>query len=414
MTANRADVGILSVDEVTARIDGLLRVDPVLASLRVRGEIVDFKRHTSGHVYFTIGGQRSRLAAVLFRSDAASVVTWPQKGDEVIVEGRVAVYPDRGLYQLYARRLHPLGKGAQARARAETERRLAEEGVFDNRLKRPFPLFPAKIVVVTSPTGAALQDVIKVASQRFPQCELVLSPCLVQGLEAPPSIVRAIARARSVAGAEAILLVRGGGSRDDLNPFDDERVVRAVRLASLPLMTGLGHEVDRTLADLAADGAAPTPSAAAERLLPDRYALLAQAGQMGARLQSSLARHLDRSRTAMEDLERRALMALRRQILQPLSERLEESAARLGRVFSVHLDRSRRDLASLAGRLQILSPLVPLSRGYAACTDDGGSPLRGAADLTEGMVLHLRFLDARAQARVESVQPLLSLNAKEE
>ena len=406
MPTKRSDPRALSVDEVTFRIDGLLRVDPVLSSLWVRGELVEFKRHTSGHVYFTLGGSRSRLSAVLFKSDAASVLAWPRTGDEVLVEGRLAVYPDRGVYQLYARRLHPIGEGAQARARAELEGRLAKEGLFDERLKRPFPPYPERVVVVTSPTGAALQDVIKVAQGRCPQGALLLSPCLVQGLEAPQSIVKALALAASAQGAQAILLVRGGGSREDLNPFDDERVVRAVRATALPLLTGLGHEVDSTLCDLAADGTAPTPSAAAERLLPDRVALGQQLGQMEGRLVSAQRRRLDRARSTADDLSHRSLMALRRNVVQPLSERLDEASNRLDRALVVALDGAQRDLASLSGRLQALSPLAPLARGFVACCDDEGRPLSRRAQLTAGMALHLRFLDGRGRARLEELEPL--------
>lgn len=408
------DLRALSVDEVTSRIDGLLRVDPVLASLRVRGELIEFKRHSSGHVYFSLGGSRSRLSAVLFRSDAVSVVAWPRTGDEVLVEGRLAVYPDRGVYQLYARRLLPLGEGAQARAKAELERRLSEEGLFDERLKRPLPLSPEKVVVVTSPTGAALQDVIKVARGRFPSCALVLSPCLVQGLDAPQSIVRALARAASVEGAQAVLLVRGGGSRDDLNPFDDERVVRAVRAVPLPLLTGLGHEVDSTLCDLAADASAPTPSAASERLLPDRLTLGRELRQIEARLGSALGRRLDRARSATDDLSRRSVMALRRNVVQPLSERLDEASSRLRRALAVALDGRRRDLDALGGHLHVLSPLAPLSRGFVACSDEGGRPLSRGSDVSPGMALRLRFLDARGRARLEGLEPLVPPKEKEE
>ncbi len=407
------DSRALSVDEVTSRIDGLLRVDPVLASLRVRGELIEFKRHSSGHVYFSLGGSRSRLSAVLFRSDAVSVVTWPRTGDEVLVEGRLAVYPDRGVYQLYARRLLPLGEGAQARAKAELERRLSEEGLFDERHKRPLPLFPEKVVVVTSPTGAAFQDVIKVARGRFPSCALLLSPCLVQGLDAPSSIIRALARAASVEGAQALLLVRGGGSRDDLNPFDDERVVRAVRSVPLPLLTGLGHEVDSTLCDLAADASAPTPSAAAERLLPDRLALGRELRQIEARLGSATGRRLDRARSVTDDLSRRSVMALRRNVVQPLSERLDEASNHLDRALDVALDGRRRDLDALGAHLHVLSPLAPLARGFVACSDDEGRPLSRGGDVSPGMVLQLRFLDARGQARLERLDPLV-LPKKEE
>ena len=216
----------LTVDELTFRISSLLLQDPVLQSVVVKGELAELKKHTSGHVYFTLLGGESRISCALFRNYIPYVPQWPRNGDEVLAEGAVSLYPPRGAYQLIVRRLVPLGQGAAERARLELEQRLEAEGLFDVRLKRPLPLFPEKVAVVTSRTGAALRDVIAVAGKRMPSCALVVVPAQVQGYEAPGEICSALANAGRVEGAECVLLVRGGGSRDDLTPFDDERVVR--------------------------------------------------------------------------------------------------------------------------------------------------------------------------------------------
>lgn len=264
---------IVTVDEMTASVREALFREPSLQNLSVRGELLGFKLHTSGHAYFTLLGANSRVACVLFRSYANSVLVWPKDGDEVLVRGKIDVYGARGSYQIYATTLLPLGAGAKARAKEALRLRLEQEGIFDSRLKRPLPRYPERVAVITSPTGAALQDILKLHSLRFPCAELIVIPSLMQGLGAPEEIVRAFELARRIRGLSCVMLARGGGNRDDLDIFDNESVVRAIRLSPVPVITGLGHQIDSTLADMAADAAAPTPSGAAERLFPDGKAL---------------------------------------------------------------------------------------------------------------------------------------------
>ena len=253
---------IVTVDEMTASVREALFREPSLQNLSVRGELLGFKLHTSGHAYFTLLGANSRVACVLFRSYANSVLVWPKDGDEVLVRGKIDVYGARGSYQIYATTLLPLGAGAKARAKEALRLRLEQEGIFDSRLKRPLPRYPERVAVITSPTGAALQDILKLHSLRFPCAELIVIPSLMQGLGAPEEIVRAFELARRIRGLSCVMLARGGGNRDDLDIFDNESVVRAIRLSPVPVITGLGHQIDSTLADMAADAAAPTPSGA--------------------------------------------------------------------------------------------------------------------------------------------------------
>jgi exodeoxyribonuclease VII large subunit len=396
----------LDVDEVTRRITSLFESDGFLQSVRIQGEILDFKRHTSGHVYFSLTGRESRISCVLFRSDAARIPKWPQKGDEVYAEGRVSVYAARGVYQLYARKLLPIGQGARARAKEELRARLEAEGLFDPRLKRPLPECPLRAAVVTSPTGAAVRDIVKVSSARFPQCELVIVPTQVQGAEAPGLIARALRRVRYLEGIDVVLLARGGGSRDDLNPFDEEDVVRAVRLCPVPVVTGLGHEIDTTLADLAADAAAPTPSAAAERVFPDRKTLKERVDSLRKRAINSIQKRLERLEAEVLH-NRAALVSLTE------NHHCRKASSELAS-FEKDLQRALRHAHSLwtsrleqySHALDVLSPLKVLARGYASCVTREGDLLVSVGQIGRGEPFRVQLKDGDLDAMATGGKPV--------
>lgn len=396
-------VKILGVDEITEYIRFLLESDSLLSSIVVRGEISSFKRHTSGHVYFVLAGKESRINCVLFRGDASRIPSWPRDGDEVLVEGRVSVYGQRGTYQLYVRDIRPLGKGAQARAKEELKKRLQEEGLFEQRFKRPLPAYPMKAAVVTSSTGAAVQDVIKVASHRFPQCEIVVVPCLVQGLESPEEIVRGLRIAGGIEDVEVVLLVRGGGSRDDLNPFDDERVVRAIRSVPVPLITGLGHQIDLTLSDLAADVHAPTPSAAAEMAFPDRMELLRRLEVMEKSASFCLGKRIERLESELARLKENLVSACLRGHLEAGERSAEDALSRLNYAVEARLSEAEGRLAESAASLNALSPLKAFDRGWVTCLDADGHVVTQASDLKVGDELKVQFSDGDAAADVQEI-----------
>lgn len=394
--------GPITVDELTARISALFLQDSVLQSAVVRGEVAELKKHTSGHVYFTLLGEGSRIACALFKNYVPYVPRWPQNGDEVLAEGAVSLYAPRGSYQLIVRRMTPIGQGAAERARLELELRLAKEGLFDPLHKRPLPSFPQKVAVVTSQTGAALRDVLAVAGSRLPSCELVIVPVQVQGYEAPEEIAEGLARAAGISGAECVMLVRGGGSRDDLTPFDDERVVRAVRSCPLPVITGVGHEIDETLSDKAADARAATPSAAAERLFPHRADLLASLSHKKRILTAA-------AENGIKSLGR-DLTLLLADGKAALDRALAAADGALG-LFSTRLagggERAAAGaaerIAALGAALNSLSPLRVFDRGYSLCEKDG-QPVGSAAALAAGDALTLRFADGDADAAVTGVR----------
>lgn len=390
------------MDALTLRIRDLLTADASLRSVRLRGELQGLKKHSSGHSYFTLLGQEARIAGVLFRSDAAGVVQWARDGEEVYVEGRVDVYAARGSYQIYATRMLPLGAGSQAKAKEALTQQLRGQGLFDPARKRPLPAYPERVAVLTSPTGAAIQDVLKVARGRFPAAEILVIPTLVQGLSAAGEIVLAFDRCSRERDLSAVMLVRGGGAREDLNPFDDERVVRAIVACPYPVISGVGHQVDRTLADMAADAEAPTPSAAAEMLFPDAEALLSRLSSESRALRSGVEAVI---RGCSVDLERRAGQLRQKWDRSLLSEEqrfLMVQKIIVGDIKTYLLDAEHR-LSVAAASLNALSPLAVLGRGFVLCRGASGRLMGDAKMLSEGESIALTFRDGTASATVDSL-----------
>jgi exodeoxyribonuclease VII large subunit len=394
---------VLTVDELTDKIRGAVCSIPELQDLSVRGELLGFKRHSSGHVYFTVIGKNSRISCVMFRSNAASVLVWPRDGDEVLVRGKIDVYGAYGSYQIYATTLLPIGEGAKARAKEMLAAKLTAEGIFDPRNKRQLPQFPSKVAVITSPTGAALQDVIRISSQRYPAAEIVVIPSLMQGMDAPSDITNAFAVCAAMKDISVTMLVRGGGSRDDLDTFDNENVVRAVRSCPVPVITGLGHQIDNTLADMAADAEAPTPSGAAERLFPDSREILAGLDGCSHTIFYNVCRKIDDIYTSIDDVQRRLSFNIIKSKCEPLLNKLDSNNAALASNIKHRLSDFDAKLSSFAGMLQNVSPLTVLSKGYTICTDKAGSMIRDVSAIKLKDDINIRFRDGRADAVITNI-----------
>lgn len=394
---------ILTVDDVTNKIREAIYAFGGLQDVSVRGELLGFKRHTSGHSYFTLLGAETRISCVLFRSNASSVILWPKDGDEVMVRGKVDVYGARGSYQIYASALLPLGEGAKARAREILFKQLTAEGIFDVRHKRDLPLFPEKVAVITSPTGAAVQDVIKIASVRYPASELLVIPSLMQGAGASSEIREAFARCASLKGISLVMLVRGGGSRDDLDTFDTEEVVRSIRSCPVPVITGLGHQTDKTLSDLAADAYAPTPSGAAERVFPDSKDIFAFLGSLMRSMTAHAGNRTDKTVSELADRKRRLLFSIVKGTCMPVSEHLNKIYGSLSVNLDHRLSEAEARLSSSAGALQNLSPLTVLARGFTLCTDEGGTMLKDVSSLFVDQRIGIFFRDGHADAEIKKI-----------
>ena len=397
----------LSVSQLTDVIRNALAVRPELEDVLVEGEISNFSTPASGHLYFTLKDKTAQLGCVAFRMQARMIPFRPENGMTVVAHGHVEVYAEQGRYQLYIDRLEPAGIGALALAVEQRKKALSKEGLFDEKIKRPLPLFPRRVVVVTSRSGAALRDVINVAARRAPAIDLVLSPATVQVEDAAQTLVRALQRAGQVKGAEVVLLVRGGGSLEDLMPFNEESVARAIRACSLPVVTGVGHETDTTIADLCADKRAATPSAATEMVIPDQSALLHQLESRGARLRQALQRDVAGRRESAANARLRLRSALLSEIAQKrrqsdalrtrlhiasprnrlASQRTEHGARtqNLQRAFSVFMREQKSLIGAKRQRLEALSPQRTLERGYSVTLDEATG-----AVVTSAQALHPR------------------------
>ncbi len=387
--------------QLTTYIRDLIEGDPTLNDVWVEGEISNFTRARSGHLYFTLKDEHSELNCVMWRSSASWLGFEPQHGDAVIAHGRVTVYEARGQYQLLCDALQPVGLGDLNRQFELLKAKLEAEGLFDPARKRPIPPFPRTIGVVTSPTAAAFQDVQNVLRRRYPLVHVVLSPTLVQGNEAPPQIVAALDRLNAYTDVDVILIVRGGGSLEDLWCFNDERVVRAVAASRIPTVAGVGHEIDFTLVDFAADVRAPTPSAAAELVTPDGALLRAEIQGWTGRMQAALNTYLRDQRQRLGDRVRWLARLSPEHAIDTARQRVDELLSRGARQLRHTLDRKRAQLEAQSRALDAADPRALLRRGYAIVTRvQDGRRISSARDAAEGTSVQIALHDGDLTARV--------------
>ncbi len=392
---------IWTVSGLNRYIRSALETDYRLKDITVEGELSNVSRPASGHLYFTLKDQSSQLRCVMWKAQAARLIYRPRDGDRVEVRGSIGVYEAGGQYQLYAEWIQAAGEGDLFRQFTILKAKLEAEGLFDPGRKRPIPSRPHRAAVVTSPTGAALRDMLNVIRRRWPSLEVILCPTAVQGDDAPAQIVRAIASANTLK-PDVIIVARGGGSIEDLWAFNDESVVRAIAASAAPVISGVGHETDFTLADFAADLRAPTPSAAAELATPDRTELAADLRDLTARLADALGARLR---------ERRWTLAERMATLRGLSpraqlansrQRLDDLLMRTATAIQHRLEIERQRVDGLALRLESLSPLAVLNRGFAVVTRAGTiEVIRSAAAVAPGDALDVRVSEGQFTVAVE-------------
>ena len=400
MTPPRSDPPILSVSRLTHQLRDL--VEGAFPSVWVQGEISNFVAHRSGHWYFTLKDEGASLSAAMFRGQNRRVRFEPEHGMDVICRGRISVYPPRGNYQLIVDRIEPQGVGALQLAFEQLRRRLEAEGLFAPERKRPLPRLPVCIGIVTSPTGAAVRDMLRVLDERFQPLEIRIAPARVQGHGAADEIAAALDLLNREARVQLILCGRGGGSLEDLWAFNEEVVARAIARSRIPVISAVGHEVDVTIADLVADVRAATPSNAAEIAVPVRAELDAYLSDLEGRLQRAARRDLDARRQLSTQLSRRLIDPRRH--LQIQAQRRDELAARLRRGAEHALRLRRAALGQTAGRLNALSPLGVLSRGYAIATLSGHA-LTGAEQVSEGEGIQVRLHRGTLGCTVDTVSP---------
>jgi exodeoxyribonuclease VII large subunit len=444
-TSERA---VWSVSELSRRLSATL--EERFSTVWVEGEISNFKVYGSGHAYFTLKDEGAQLRAVLFRNRVRRVRFEPADGLHVLAFGAVEIYAQRGEYQLVVELLEPRGLGALQLAFEQLKERLGREGLFDPARKRGLPRFPRKIGIVTSPSGAALHDMLRVIGRRFGEIHVVVAPAKVQGEGAAAEVAQGIRELNALGGVDVIIVGRGGGSLEDLWAFNDEMLARTIAASKIPVISAVGHEVDYTIADFVADVRAATPSQAAELVVREKQAVAESVGELRRRLVRAMSRRLQAPRDRLEAVRERRVLTDPRRPLRELTRRLDEAAARLvraaksslrhaahrvelatrdlrsqnpvartrqdrrrlddlagqlDRALARGLDRRRHRVAGVVGRLNSLSPLAVLSRGYSLTLTASGEIVRSARQVAVGdevgVMLHAGSLAARVTARKE-------------
>ncbi|MCS6870034.1 MAG: exodeoxyribonuclease VII large subunit [Anaerolineae bacterium] len=398
-----SDVTVFSVSALNAYVRRLIERDANLQDIWVEGEVSNLRSQSSGHLYFTLKDAVAELRVVIWRDKALRLAHQPQNGEKILAHGKISVYEQGGVYQLYADAVQlAAAQGDLAAQFRALWAKLEREGLFRAELKRPLPMFPQRIGVVTSESAAAFQDVCNVLRRRYPLAEVWLSHTPVQGADAPPQIIAALRRADSF-GVDVILLVRGGGSAEDLWCFNDEALARALRTTRAPVVTGVGHEIDITLVDGTSDKRAPTPSAAAELATPDVANLRAELSRYAERLQSALARRLTEAQEKLQDMAHKLRLLSPRARLQGEIQRLDSLTLRLERAMQARLQQWHDKLAAQARALERANPLNLLARGYAIVSDTTtGKRLTSAAQAMPSSDLDVQLVDGRLRVRVQA------------
>ena len=396
---NTADVqsadgrAVLTVAQLNAYIKQIIDGNSILADVYIKGEISNFTNHRTGHFYFTLKDPDSLIRAVMFKSAATKLKFLPENGMKVIVRGRVSAFVRDGQYQIYVEQMEPDGIGSLYIAYEQLRRKLEAEGLFSPMRKKPLPKIPTRIGIITSPTGAAVRDMINVTKRRFPLAKIVLFPSLVQGPDAPAQLIAGVNHFNAARSVDVIIIGRGGGSIEDLWAFNDEALARTVADSMIPVISAVGHETDFTICDFAADMRAPTPSAAAEIAVPDSGELKRKINNIVGHMQLALTKTLDVRRTQLSQLAKsRALTSPqnfiddKRMVLLSMSTRLEQD-------MKLMLTEKRGKFASLTASLEALNPMSVIARGYSAVYDGSGKLIKSVSQIEKGDRFTFRTTD---------------------
>lgn len=391
---------VLSVSQLNRYVKSIIEQDYNLQTVFVQGEISNFTNHyRTGHYYMTIKDEYSSIRAVMFKSANSRLRFMPENSMNVIIKGRVSVFERDGQYQLYIDDMQPDGAGALSLAFEQLKNKLAAEGLFDESRKRPIPRFPERVGVVTSPTGAAIRDIINVISRRFPAAELILCPVQVQGASAAGQIKAAIELFNAKKAADVLIVGRGGGSAEELWAFNEEPVARAVAASEIPVISAVGHETDFTICDFAADLRAPTPSAAAEIAVPDITALGELLGSFSRRMNSAVSGTLTHEKARLEARAQLLKRLSPRNYIDDLSARCGGAGVRIDSAVRHSMEVRRGEIAALCARLDALSPLRVIARGYAVASS-GGKVLTSPSQVEVGDTIDLRLAGGELKCEV--------------
>ena len=390
-----------SVSEITNFLKKLIEQQPHFKNVWVQGEVSNYSRSGAGHTYFTLKDANNQIKCALFRRTASRLPFLPCDGEEVLVQGRIGIYSARSEYQITVNKIEPLGIGALQRAFEELKQQLAYEGLFDEIHKKPLPEFPKKIGVITSATGAAFQDICEQLRKRYPLAKVLLHPTLVQGNGAPEGIANALQIMNTRDDIDVIIVGRGGGSLEDLWAFNEERVARAIFDSRIPVVSAVGHETDYTISDMVADHRAPTPSAAAEHIVPDQDQLFAKLDTFDAQLLTAIQNQLNGHETRIQELETRLAPMQRKDAIYQLYQTVDTLDVACRSAAGRKLADGENSLHTLAQRLDALSPLATLKRGYSISRKTDGEVLTAAEQVTVGDRIEIQLAQGHLACRIE-------------
>ena len=393
---------VYSVSQLNNYVKGILDRDENLVHVFVTGEISNFKAHYSGHMYMTVKDETSSVKAVMFAGNASKLRFTPENGMKILVLGKVSLFTRDGSYQLYIDDMQPDGVGALNMAFEQLKKKLETEGLFRQEYKKPIPRFPERVGVVTSATGAAVQDIFNVLKRRFPAAEVVLRPCQVQGDGAAEDIAKAIYEFNRLKGADVLIVGRGGGSVEDLWAFNEEVLARAVFASEIPVISAVGHETDYTICDFVADLRAPTPSAAAECAVPDRLELLARLTSAKQHICSLVRNRFDTEREKLNAIGKNAALYDPLYSINEKKRELVYLEDKLSSLVTSELEKNKSRVSATAGKLDALSPLRVISRGYAL-VEKNGRTVTKTADLQTGDFIRIKLSDGSFSANVEEI-----------
>ena len=388
---------IATVSQLNSYMKRLIEGQNALGDIWIKGEISNFKEHYSGHLYITLKDDGGVLKAVMFKSAASSLTFKPEDGMKVLARGRVGVYEQSGTYQLYINEMTPDGVGELYIAYEKLKKRLAEEGLFDESKKKPIPKYPEKIGVVTATTGAAVRDIINVITRRYPYCEIIIYPSLVQGAGAKENIVEAIEYFNEHNLCDTLIVGRGGGSIEDLWAFNEEEVARAIYASKIPVISAVGHETDFTIADFVADLRAPTPSAAAEIAVPSQLELSATVSTIASRIKTAELNYIKKLRLYSEKLKPKSPQSM----IDDMRQKCDNMLHQAEKSFRLTATEKRKIMSELCGKLDAMSPLAVLNRGYAIAEDEETGIIKKIGDLPTGKLFKLTLSDGSRKCEVK-------------
>ncbi len=391
-----------SVTEINEYIKWLIDGEMQLQDIYVVGELSNFKKHTTGHCYFSLKDEKSEIRAIMFSSNARKLGFVPENGIKVIVHARVGVYAQGGSYQLYVDAMQPDGIGSLYLAYEQLKDKLSKEGLFDERYKKPIPRYPKRIGVITSPTGAAIRDIINVTKRRYPCVQLVVFPTLVQGPDAPAELTRAVEYFNISNNVDTIIIGRGGGSIEDLWAFNDEGLARAIYRSNIPVISGVGHEIDFTICDFVSDIRAATPSAAAEIATPDINDINNLLNGFNYRFSSAFKGLISSYRNKLDDLAKSKVFLKPETMLDVPKMRFFAIAEKLESSIKSLYSAKKGQFAEINGKLAMLNPMSVISRGYGAVFKEDGSVIKSIREVNGGDIISIKISDGKLNATVNS------------